>query len=89
MRNPDGSFLVSSEDEPAQREAAALKAWSSELTEGEKWAKFPTTAEDEYIFRLIENGYPASAHMIGHILTELIKQRAEISTLKAALNIED
>lgn len=80
------------EDEPAQREAAALKAWSSEPTEGEKWAKFPSSPiEAHWIEELNEKYAPHSptAKMLIHLLEETIKQRAEISTLKTALNIEE
>lgn len=62
----------------------------SESTEVEKWAKFPATDEEEkYIAYLKTDSVKWSDAIILHLLTELINQRAEISTLKAALNIED
>lgn len=63
----------------------------SELSEGEKWAKFPATeVEDAMLHYLRFSTKPMSTdYIIRHLLTELIKQRAEISNLKATLNIED
>lgn len=65
----------------------------SEPTEGENWAKFPVTTFESRYFEWIEERLafplPLDRELISHLLTELIKQRAEISHLKATLNIEE
>lgn len=62
-----------------------------EPTEGEKWAKFPAADAEGEMLHAMNDGtsIAATQAVIGYVLSELIKQRAEISTLKATLNIED